>query len=490
MPALNLGPTLLWYDYETSGVDVAVDRPMQFAAQRTTLDLEPVGEPVNLYCKLPSDVLPHPEACLLTGITPQQVEHDGLNEAEFARAVRAELAAPGTCSVGYNSVRFDDNINRNLFYRNFLDPYAHTYGDSRARWDIVDLVRACHALRPDGIRWPQYEDGRPCFKLDRLAPENDLNQPRAHDAGSDVTATIGLARLLRDQQPKLYQWHFAARHKTTVKKRVAAAIAAGEPLVHVSSRYAAQRGCLALVVPLVEHPGRGSGNAWIVADLSVEPEAWMQLDAGSLRERLYTAREDLPEGMIRPPLKTLYANRSPFVAPLKVLRDADAERLGIDKAEINRNLAKLRNCSGLAQRIAEAQRQADAQRAPAEDAELALYDGFAPDRDKALFKRIQAAAPETFNAKKFPFVDSRLKTLLFRYRARNWPESLSTEQQQQWQAYVRDKLTGKAYDRAVTLAGYNAIIEQLRESSPAGADQAVLDQLQAWGQQVQANFGL
>src|SRR4051794_34934379 len=91
-----------WHDYETFGTDSKRDRPSQFAGLRTTLDLEPIGEPLTIFCRPPPDVLPHPEACLLTGITPQQAERDGVIEAEFAARIHDELAAPGTCGVGYN----------------------------------------------------------------------------------------------------------------------------------------------------------------------------------------------------------------------------------------------------------------------------------------------------------------------------------------------------------------------------------------------------
>ncbi|TAM11536.1 MAG: exodeoxyribonuclease I [Nevskiaceae bacterium] len=483
-------PTLLWYDYETTGIDPAVDRPLQFAARRTTLALEPVGAPVNLWCRLPPDVLPHPEACLLTGIAPQHVERDGLAEAEFAAQIHAALAQPGTCSVGYNTVRFDDEINRHLFYRNFFDPYAHTWQDGTSRWDIIDLVRGCYALRPEGIEWPRYEDGRPCFKLDRLAPANRLDQAHAHDAGSDVTATIALARLIRSRQPKLYEWHFAAQDKNVVAMRMQPALQAAEMLVHVSSRYPSERGGLALVVPLAQVPDRKPGSAWIVADLTIDPEAWMQLAPDDLRERLFTRREDLPDDVTRPPLKTVQANRVPFIAPPSVLRDADAERLGIDVAAARRNLETLRACSGLRERVEAVFRDGVAAHPAHTDPELALYGGFLNDADRRACERTRNMAPEALRAPGVHFEDARLRELLFRYRARNWPDSLGADELPRWQDYVRDRLSGRIDDRMLTLDQYRAAIAQLRETTLAGAGQAMLDQLEAWGMDTAARWGL
>ncbi|HEU0196712.1 MAG TPA: exodeoxyribonuclease I [Nevskiaceae bacterium] len=482
-------PTLLWYDYETTGTDAAVDRPWQFGAQRTTLALEPVGEPINLYCAPQPDVLPQPEACLITGLTPQWVRTRGLAEAAFAAAVQAALAQPGTCSVGYNSVRFDDQVNRYLFYRNFFDPYAHTWARGTSRWDILDLARACHALRPEGIDWPRHEDGKPSFRLEDLARANHLEQPHAHDASSDVVATIDLARLLKQHQPRLYAWHFAARDKRAVAQRIAAAVGAGEPLVHVSSRYPSERGCLALVWPVVEL--KRSGQAWVVADLGVDPACWTTLDADNVRDRLYTAVADLPEGVVRPPLKKVRANVSPFLAPLKVLRDEDLARLHVDVDQARERLAQLRACSGLAERVREVFEPADApdrSGGPAKDPELALYDRFVPDVDRALFDPLHAASPAQLSGWDGRFSDPRLAELLFRYRARNWPETLSTAEAERWREQVRARLGGRGPDKALTLAGYRAEIGRLRAATPAGGGQAILDQLQAWGDEVAAAF--
>ena len=167
--------TLYWHDYETFGADPARDRPAQFAGQRTDLDLNPVGEPLVVYCKPASDMLPQPEACLVTGITPQLAFQQGIIEAEFIAQIHKELAKPNTCTVGYNNLRFDDEFTRYTLYRNFYDPYAREYRNNNSRWDIIDMARMCYALRPAGIEWPKDEEGVPSFKLENLTQANGLN---------------------------------------------------------------------------------------------------------------------------------------------------------------------------------------------------------------------------------------------------------------------------------------------------------------------------
>jgi exodeoxyribonuclease-1 len=480
-------PTMLWYDYETTGTDAARDRPAQFAALRTDMDLRPIGDPATLYCAPAPDVLPHPEACLITSIAPQDALRDGMIEAEFAGAVHELLAEPGTCSAGYNSIRFDDEVNRNLFYRNFFDPYEHCWKNGNSRWDIMDLARACHALRPDGIEWPLRDDGSPSFKLEHLAQANGLEQARAHDATSDVIATVGLARLLRERQPRLYEWCFALRHKRAVVAKLAGALAARQPLLHVSHKYAAQRGCLAMIVPLAEHPVRE--GSFIVADLDVDPDTWTDLDPDDLMERMFTPRADLPEDMQRPPIKEVHANRSPFVAPIETLHNVDTRRIALDPDLCLANLKKIRTVDRLAERI----RHAFASRAPrhsdGQDPELMLYSGFASDADRKRFNEVRATPPERLGVSEFSFGDPRYDELLFRYRARNWPDSLDADEGERWRAFVRDKLARESDPRTLTLAQYFATIARLRTEIPPGPQQALLDRLQAWGEAVRADYG-
>jgi len=477
---------MLWFDYETTGTDPVRDRPSQFAALRTDMALQPVDEPVTLYCAPAADVLPHPEACLITGITPQDAARAGVTEAEFAGRVHEILAEPGTCSAGYNSIRFDDEVNRNLFYRNFFDPYEHTWKNGNARWDIMDLARACYALRPQGIEWPRSDDGTPSFRLDRLAPANQLKQDRAHDAFSDVEATLALARLLRQRQPRLYDWHFALRDKKRVIATLAQALSAMQPLLHVSGRYPATRGCLAMVAPIAEHPDRA--GTFIVADLGVDPGSWMQLEPGDLAERLFTRRADLPENVEYPPLKQVHGNKSPFLAPPSVLQGVDTTRIALDVDACMRNIETLRACDGLRERV----RHAFASRADAwperTDPECLLYAGFPSPGDKRRCEAVRSTPPEMLGS--ITFDDPRYVELLFRYRARNWPDTLDAAERDRWREFVRTKLTLETETTAITLQDYHGTIERLRAENTPGPSQVLLDQMQAWGDTIAIEFGL
>lgn len=240
--------TFFFYDLETSGLNARSQRIMQFAGQRTDANLKPIGEPVNVLVKLSDDILPDPQAIVVTGITPQMTLADGLTEPEFARFVSEEVFTPGTIAVGYNNVRFDDEFIRHALWRNFYDPYEWAWSEDRGRWDILDIVRLTRALRPDGIAWPVDEKGSPTNKLELIAKENKLLHTKAHDALSDVEALIALTELIRNKQGKLFDYLFGLRGKNEVAKLVN--LDDPKPFVYASGRYGSKHDFTTVAYPL------------------------------------------------------------------------------------------------------------------------------------------------------------------------------------------------------------------------------------------------
>ncbi|MEO8809574.1 MAG: exodeoxyribonuclease I [Rhodanobacter sp.] len=475
--------SFFWHDYETSGADSRRDRPLQFAGVRTSLALEVIGEPVMFYGKPSREMAPHPDACLITGITPQQADRDGVNEAEFAARVHEQLATPGTCGVGYNSLRFDDEFTRQMLYRNFYEPYAREWENGNSRWDLIDLVRMCQALRPEGINWPTRDDGSPSFKLEHLARANGLNQQRAHDALSDVYALIDLARLIRVRQPRLWEWYYALRRKQKVFELLD--VVNMTPLVHVSSRYPASRHCVTLIAPLAAHPARA--GEIIVYDLASDPTEWLTLDEEEIADRIFTSRADLPEGVERIPLRTVRVNHAPALAPLSVLQGVDLQRLQLDPSRCQAHLDGLRAVDGLAEKLRRVfQRAADFP--PPEDPELALYGGFLPEADKRLLGQVRATPPQELGTRALPFHDPRYPELLFRYRARNWPETLTLQEHARWEDFRRARLTRHGALTGLTLKDYFARLRELRHDPAAQDRLPLLDQLQAWGEELASSI--
>ena len=475
--------TLYWHDYETWGTDPGADKPSQFAGIRTDEDLNVVGEPLMLYCRPASDCLPQPMASLVTGISPQQAFEHGVPEIEFIQRILAELGAPGTCGVGYNSLRFDDEVTRHTLYRNLLDPYEREWRGGNSRWDIIDMVRLTYALRPEGIQWPQREtaDGKsvPSFRLEELTAANGIAHEGAHDALSDVRATIDMARLIRTRQPKLYEYVYRLRRKQEAAKLID--LRNRKPLLHISGKVPASQGHLTYVLPLAPHPV--NRNAIIVANLAMDPQPLLDLDVESLRARLYTARDKLGEGELPVGLKLVHLNKCPVLAPPNMLDDRRAAELGIDKAGCESNWQQLRDLD-LTDKLQKVFLDAEF---PPRDAEASLYDGFLNDADRDLCRHLHRDLAERGAealAGEVPFADQRLPELLFRLRARNFPETLSAAEQQRWQEWRYRRLTDPAAGASITLEPFFEELAALREQYPDRA--ALLDQLEAWADSLLA----
>ncbi|WP_411728543.1 exodeoxyribonuclease I [Methyloglobulus sp.] len=453
--------SLYWHDYETFGIDPRRDRPSQFAGVRTDVDFNIIDNPYVVYCKPPADYLPHPEACLLTGISPQLAESKGVIEAEFCRLIHEQLAQPNTCSLGYNSIRFDDEFTRLCLYRNFYDPYAREWQNGNSRWDLIDIVRATKALRPDGITWPVDAEGRPSFKLEALTKANGIAHEAAHDALSDVTATIALAKLIKTVQLKLYQFLWQHKAKTEALKLLQ--FGSFKPVVHVSGRYSSLNHCLAVVLPICKHPVNANGI--IVYDLSIDPDPLISLSIEDIRQRIFTATADLPEGLERIPLKTVHINKCPVLAPVSVLKPDDQQRLNIDLATCYANIDKIKAIQGLAEKIAAVFAKNDfAESGQETDPDLAIYSGgFFSDSDKQKMAKIRNTPPGQLANFKPSFTDPRLAEMLFRYRARNYPELLQPEETSKWREFCADRITRHQQGGGITLDEFFCQLSRLRE---------------------------
>ena len=460
--------TFLWHDYETFGISPRTDRPAQFAGIRTDAELNEIGDPIELFCRPAPDYVPDPASCLITGITPQQCLVRGVPEYEFASGVEAALGEPGTIGVGYNTIRFDDEFTRFLFWRNLIDPYGREWQNGCGRWDLLDVVRMTYALRPEGIEWPKHPDGKPSFKLEHLSAANGLVHEAAHDAVSDVRATIALARLIRQKQPKLFDFALSL-HK---KDRVAAELGLpttqtdAKPFLHVSGMFPVERGCLAVMWPLATHPT--NKNELVAWDLSEDPSPLANLKPDEIRQRMFTRSADLPEGVTRLPIKTVHLNKSPMVVgKLKTLTDAQAQRWGIDMAQAIQHAQAARDLPDMSALwpLVFAKPVTDA---AAPDVDGDLYGGFVGNSDRRRLNHLRALSPQELALERPGFEDSRLGEVVWRYRVRNFPETLSSEDQARWEQHRQARLIeGEGGNRTV-----QALFDQIDEMSEAADERA------------------
>ena len=477
MAKQHVAQTFFWYDLETTGILPREDRIMQFAGQRTDMELNPIGEPVNVLVRLGEDILPAPDAILLTGITPQQTIRDGVSEVEFLSQFYEEIALPGTIFVGFNSIRFDDEFMRYLHYRNFYDAYEWQWKDGRGRWDLLDVVRMTRALRPEGINWP-IVDGKPGNRLELLTKANGIAHQDAHDALGDVRVSIAFAKLIQTKQPKLFSWLLEYRDKA----KVAALVEKDEPFVYSSGKYDADTEKTTIAIRIAPHP---KNKGALVYDLRHDPALFLGLSPEQLAERWRWTRE--PDAPMRLPVKTMQYNRCPAIAPVSVLDASSQERLKIDLAAVAKHRKVLQQNPEFITRVLAALEILDAeqtsrQASTAAPVDAQLYNGFFGDQDRTVMAVVRAAQPQDLSELVQDLRDSRLKALLPLYKARNFAQFLTDEERAAWESHRYHQLMDGGIDSK--LARYMHRLQELNDTVKDADKRYLLEELQLYAESI------
>jgi exodeoxyribonuclease-1 len=469
-----MNQTYFFYDLETSGLDSRQQRVMQFAGRRTNLDFEPIGKPYNLLVKLSDDILPDPQSILITKITPQMTLADGVSEHAFCKILISEIFTAGTIIVGFNNIRFDDEFIRNTLWRNFYDPYEWSYLDGRSRWDLLDVVRMTRALRPDDINWPVV-DGKPANKLELIALENNLEHAHAHDALSDVDALIQVAKLLRDRQPKLFDYLLDMRDKNKVKNLVN--LDEQKPFVYSSGRYENEFEKTTVAVSICEGSKPGSN---VVYDLRYDPNLFKDLSQAEITTSLFGKREEIEKleklNSKRFPAKELSFNRCPAISPLGVLDDAAWARIGLDLKTVQKNYNRLLGSQDLIKKISDSYTNRPAYQG-IDDVEGKLYDSFSSNQDKIKISAVRAADTKSLKDFAPQFGDRRLSELLLRYKAREFPLSLNDNERKSWEEYRSEKIHRN-------LPEYILKLQDLAKSNDNQEHNFVLEELKLWAESI------
>lgn len=473
-------PTFLWHDYETSGLNAVTDRPMQFAGIRTDLELNQMGEPIEIFCQLAEDVVPSPEACLLTGVTPKRCSQWGVSESEFADKIQSILGEPGTCGVGYNTIMFDDEFTRQTLYRNLMDPYEREWNNGNSRWDLIDLVRAIYALKPNAMEWLKDENGKPSMRLEILAEANNLPKVRAHDAVSDVETTIALAKKIKQVAPEFFHFY----HTLKAKKQVLAEInlVDPKPVLHVNRYYGADRDYASIILPICTHPTQPTSI--IAIDLLGDVDRLLNMDEGLFANELFAKKEDRASEE-RLAVSTFAVNRSPFVCSPSHLKTLNYSKMppGFSREKVNQEFQKIMgNEKMFLKKLTRTLQEAYASKgsfASIQDADAALYAGFLSPHDKQLLRRLKSRAVLELQSDE-KFDNGYYNTLMWRYRARNQYEKLSDAEKLQWQHEVVEKVMQGGNLNSLTLPEFMKKIMDLKEV-PKFQNDPLLEELEEWG---------
>ncbi|WP_158584151.1 exodeoxyribonuclease I [Salinibius halmophilus] len=425
-------PSILWYDFETFGADAKLDSPAQFAAQRTDHNLMPIDSPEIFYCQPLADRMISPDAVAITGITPQHAQQNGVPEYQFAERVHALMAQPNTTTCGYNTIRFDDEVCRHMFWRNMIDPYGREFKNNNARFDLLDVMRLTSALRPEGLYWPKRDDGLPSYKLEQLSVANGIEHTDAHDAMADVRATIALAQKVRRQQEKLWHYVFEFRYKHRAKGFLEQLN--GAPFLHASGKVSAEFFGTTVLVPLLTHPT--NRNEIICWDARVAPQDCLDASAKDLNEWLYAKSSELPEDVVRPGFKSVHVNKAPMMAPMSLFDEAVSKRIQISETQVRQcvDYFQSHDWQSLVVEVFSQPFEAEDK-----DPEQDLYGGFISMHDRQLMDKMRALPAEEWSKFELDLGDPRLAAIAVRLRARYFPHTLTQSEQSRWQAYLEQR---------------------------------------------------
>ncbi|WP_210498340.1 exodeoxyribonuclease I [Vibrio crassostreae] len=491
LPSLNF----IVYDYETFGKNTK-GAVSQFAAIRANNTFEE-QERFNFFCKPSQDVVAEPAACLVTHVTPQIAENKGIPEYEFAHKVNNIFNAEmNTVVVGYNSVSFDDEVSRNMFYRNMIDPYRWSFARGNSRFDVSDLVRLIHALRPDTLNWAYVDDvdandevvgKKLSFKLEHLSAANGIVHLNAHDALSDVEALLSLMKMIYDKEPELFCEFFELR-----SKHVAESIVQRKTFGYTCYKFSKTN-----YISMMRNMGASAKdkNKYFSWDLRIDPSWFATLSDEKLAEVMSMRFAELEEnGYPKHGLHAIKINQIPFVFDSKHLGYsgvADNAKLSEIRSTVKANIEFLDANPDFARRVINLYESRVYDPLP-NDTDMNLYcsetGGFFQNYEKEAIRKFESAA--TWKDKLGVYLEqssgTRLQKMMFRIIGRNEPSVFDEELMKEWVSYVSQRING---DLPNSLLSYDQFMEELSSedlltSFPRGEHEDVYLALEAHGRSL------
>lgn len=451
----------VFYDLETTGISPAFDQPLQFAAIRTDDSFVEI-ERVNLRCRIAPHIIPSPQALIVTGVTPAQLVDPELPSLfEFTQTIveLTERWAPATW-VGFNSIRFDEEVLRQAFFQNLQPNIYATQFNGNNRLDILTAVFAVWCRNPGLMHWPTDDAGRTTFKLERLAPANGFNAHNAHDALGDVEATIHIARIIANGDPALWS---AILHNRD-KQNVMATLETFRP-VELVLRFGggpprAYVGCFC---------GTAAGNPTNAAFFDLEagdPEILIQADDAAL----FQAVDGTPQI-----IRSIAANKVPSLFPI-----ANPNPDHLSKAALIAANPAFRARVGEAM----AARYVEDPAAPPPPVEKQIYSGFYAKADRDLLAEFQRADWSRRSDIVGLLTDVRLRQLGRRLIAFHAPEFMSVDEAEQFEAFLRERWNAPDAPGTewTTIASATRAIAELR--AKPGADQDALNGIAVFIRQI------
>lgn len=292
----------IFYDGETTGPDTKYDQMLQVAAIRADADLMEVDS-IDVRSRLLPYMVPTAMALKVTHVDPYDIARARYAPFDFAKHLHDTFstwsAGHQTSFSGFNTINYDEELLRQTFFQNLLDPYL-TSGANKTRNDYLIMLRALHARNPDCIDIPvDPVTGKKSFRLEKIAPQNGFRDHNAHDALGDVRATLFLARLIRDTDPHLFAHMLAMGNSRRALSFIEANTVfklLGGPMLNPGILDA----CL-----LASDPK--NNKAMVAWNLGVDPTPYLDLPPEQILEKMRQTGT---------PFRTVKANKQPGVFPM------------------------------------------------------------------------------------------------------------------------------------------------------------------------------
>ncbi|MDM8556379.1 exonuclease domain-containing protein [Desulfococcaceae bacterium HSG7] len=471
--------TFLFYDIETTGLNYVFDQVLQFAAIRTDSALKELTRH-EIKVKLRPDVICSPGALLTHRISVAE-SLTGTCEFEATQEIHSLLNEPGTISLGYNTLGFDDEFLRFSFYRNLLPPYTHQYANGCGRTDLYPLAAIYRLYKNEILKWPEAE-GKPSLKLANLNAANNLAQGQAHDALVDVEATVGLARILA-RETEMWNYLLTCFNKKTDEARIAKlphffqSIDGDHRLgIMVNGRFGATAKYQAPVISIGDSVPYTNQNLWMRLDL---PEL-QELTSDTISDFHIIRKRYGEPGIILPPYERF---KKPLVTERRTIVDANKKWLLAHPKLFHEFIHFHRNYRYPI--------------IPDLDADAALYQLGFPTANE---KRLQHAfhkAPLSDKADIIPKLPRpETRDLAIRVIARNYPQALPQELSKTYKAYKNklnpskdeDALLDYKGNKRATPAGVLAEIEQIKTKSDSELDEEQLELMNDLASYIESHF--
>lgn len=217
---MSISQSYLFYDLETSGLSPYFDQVYEFAAIRTDLHFQEI-ERHSFLVRPTIDIIPTPDAVITHRLSIQALMKEGMAENQAIQKIHEILNQPGTISLGYNTLSFDDEFLRFNFFRHLRTSYTHQFANGCRRMDLFPLLLFYYHFRFDSLTWPpRDEEGGISLKLDKISQANHLASGAAHRAMVDVEASLALAKRLA-QDEKMWSYLLGFFNKATEGERLA-----------------------------------------------------------------------------------------------------------------------------------------------------------------------------------------------------------------------------------------------------------------------------